>query len=115
MLLEPKIISEVTDIAKKLSEDSMYFSYKQIDSLLREQGHIKDLFNSREVEYGGDNFYTCISYSFIRDSTEQEIEEEIIKVEKAKVDYAKKMRRHKEKELFRLAKEFNYTLQENIE
>jgi len=115
MLLEPRLDSEILDSVKKLSEDTLYFTYKQIDSLLREQGLIKDHFNNQEVEDEDDDYYTCIQYSRIRKSTEQEIEKERLRVEKVDLEFERLTTNSQKEVLFNLAKKFNYTLQENIE
>jgi len=116
MLLDPRMESRIVQINPRITEDTISFTFEQIESLLREQGYVKDHFeNDEPQDEDGCYTWTCIDFSYRRDSTEQEIEEEVLKIEKEKLESERQTRNYQKKVLFHLAEELNYTLQEKGE
>jgi len=104
--------SRIIDSVRELSEDTLYFTYKQIEDILKEQGYVQDHFFFK-MDEDDDDYYKCIEYSYIRKSTEQEVEKERLKVEKTNLEKERQTRKSKERDLLRLAKELNFIVQEN--
>jgi len=112
MLLEPIRESRVINRQTKTSEDMVAFTLRQIEDLLREQGCVEDHFENRGVDYQ-DSDSMLIQFSYLRDSTEKETEEDRLKAEKLDLDREKLAIKNQKAELIRLAKKLNYTLQKN--